>query len=58
MNWQHFQTYIEVATRAFEAMYNQLFELWIRREYKDIKKSFVVVNVQAVTKMWILMVSL
>ena len=44
MNWQHFQTYNEAATRAFEAMCNQLFELWIDREYKDTKKSFVVVN--------------
>ena len=44
MNWHHFQTYNEAATRAFEAMCNQLFELWIDREYKDTKKSFVVVN--------------
>lgn len=44
MNWQHFQTYNEAATRAFEAMCNQLFELWINREYKDMKQSFVVVN--------------
>lgn len=44
MNWQHFQTYNESSTRAFEAMCNQLFELWINREYKDNKKSFVVVN--------------
>lgn len=44
MNWQHFQTYNEAATRAFEAMCNQLFELWINREYKDTKQSFVVVN--------------
>lgn len=44
MNWQHFQTYNESSTRAFEAMCNQLFELWINREYKDSKKSFVVVN--------------
>lgn len=44
MNWQHFQTYNEAATRAFEALCNQLFELWIEREYKGNKKSFVVVN--------------
>ena len=44
MNWQHFQTYNEGATKAFEAMCNQLFELWINREYKNEKKSFVVVN--------------
>lgn len=44
MNWNHFQTYNEAETRAFEAMCNQLFELWIDREYKDIKKSFIVVN--------------
>ncbi len=44
MNWQHFQTYNESSTRAFEAMCNQLFELWINREYKDTKQSFVVVN--------------
>jgi len=44
MNWQHFQTYNEAATRAFEAMCNQLFELWVSREYKETKQSFVVVN--------------
>lgn len=44
MNWQHFQTYNEAATRAFEAMCNQLFELWVNREYRDTKQSFVVVN--------------
>lgn len=44
MNWQHFQTYNEAATRAFEAMCNQLFELWTDREYKETKRSFVVVN--------------
>lgn len=44
MNWQHFQTYNEAATRAFEAVCNQLFELWINREYKDTKQSYIVVN--------------
>ena len=44
MNWQHFQTYNEAVTRAFEAMCNQLFELWANREYKETKQSFVVVN--------------
>lgn len=44
MNWQHFQTYNEAPTRAFEAMCNQLFELWVNREYKETKQSFVVVN--------------
>ena len=44
MNWQHFQTYNEAATRAFEALCNQLFELWINRECKNTKQSFVVVN--------------
>lgn len=44
MNWQHFQTYNEAETRAFEAMCNQLFELWVNRNYQDKKLSFVVVN--------------
>lgn len=44
MNWQHFQTYNEAATKAFEAMCNQLFELWVNRECGDEKKSFIVVN--------------
>lgn len=44
MNWQHFQTYNEAVTRAFEVMCNQLFELWINRKYKENKQSFVVVN--------------
>ncbi len=44
MNWQHFQTYNEAPTRAFEAMCNQLFELWVNKEYKNNKESFVVVN--------------
>lgn len=44
MNWQHFQTYNEAETRAFEVMCNQLFELWANREYKESKQSFVVVN--------------
>lgn len=44
MIWQHFQTYNEAATRAFEAMCNQLFELWVNRECKETKQSFVVVN--------------
>lgn len=44
MNWQHFQTYNEAVTRAFEAMCNQLFELWVNRKYKETKQSFVVVN--------------
>ena len=44
MNWQHFQTYNEASTRAFEAMCNQLFELWVNREYRDTTRSFVVVN--------------
>ncbi len=44
MNWQHFQTYNEASTRAFEAMCNQLFDLWVNREYKEKRKSFVVVN--------------
>lgn len=44
MNWQHFQTYNEAPTRALEAMCNKLFELWVNREYKETKQSFVVVN--------------
>jgi hypothetical protein len=44
LNWEHFQTYNEAATRAFEAMCNQLFELWCRRTYIEKVKSFSVVN--------------
>lgn len=44
MNWQQFQTYNDAPTRAFEALCNQIFELWVNREYGDNKKSFVVVN--------------
>lgn len=44
MNWRIFQTYNEGEPRAFEAMCNQLFELWINRTYKEFLQSFVVVN--------------
>jgi hypothetical protein len=44
MNWEHFQTYNDASTHAFEAMCNQLFELWCRRNYSNDLKSFFVVN--------------
>lgn len=44
MNWTNFKTYNEAPTRAFEALCNQIFELWINRIYANEKKSFVVVN--------------
>lgn len=44
MNWSHFLTYNEAPTHAFEALCNQLFELWINRTYGEDKKTYVVVN--------------
>lgn len=44
MNWQHFQTYNEAPTRAFESMCNQLFELWCKKTYPDSLKAVTVVN--------------
>ena len=44
MNWTNFRTYNEAPTRAFEALCNQIFELWVNRNYLALKKSFVVVN--------------
>lgn len=44
MNWQHFQTYNEASTRAFESMCNQLFELWCKKTFHDSLISVVVVN--------------
>lgn len=44
MNWEHFQTYNDAPTHAFEAMCNQLFELWCIRNHSDNIKSFFVVN--------------
>lgn len=44
MNWQHFQTYNEAPTRAFEAFCNQLFEQYCKREIKEGIKHFAVVN--------------
>jgi hypothetical protein len=44
MNWQHFQTYNEAPTRAFECMGNQLFELWCRKTYPDSLKTVTIVN--------------
>lgn len=44
LNWQHFQTYNDAPTQAFETMCNQLFELWCKREYKDSLDSVTVVN--------------
>lgn len=44
MNWQHFQTYSEAPTRAFECMCNQLFELWCKKTYPDSLKIVTIVN--------------
>ncbi|PEE97786.1 hypothetical protein CON21_26255 [Bacillus thuringiensis] len=44
MNWEHFQTYNDAPTQAFETMCNQLFELWCKREYKASLDSVTVVN--------------
>jgi hypothetical protein len=44
MNWQHFQTYNEAPTRAFESMCNQLFELWCKKTYADSLKAVTIVN--------------
>lgn len=44
MNWQHFQTYNEAPTRAFECMCNQLFELWCKKTYADSLKTVTIVN--------------
>ncbi|MFS0594425.1 hypothetical protein AB1L05_22895 [Cytobacillus horneckiae] len=44
MNWQHFQTYNEAPTQAFESMCNQLFELWCNKTYPNSLKSFTTVN--------------
>jgi hypothetical protein len=44
LNWQHFQTYNEAPTRAFETMCNQLFELWCRKTYPESLKTVTIVN--------------
>lgn len=44
MNWDLFQTYGESFNSAFEAMCNQLFEHWCRREIGENNFSFYVVN--------------
>lgn len=44
MNWQHFQTYNEAPTQAFETMCNQLFELWCRKTYPESLKTVTAVN--------------
>ena len=44
MNWQHFQTYNEASTKAFESMSNQLFELWCRKAYIDSLETVTIVN--------------
>jgi len=44
MNWQHFQTYNEAPTRAFESMCNQLFELWCKKTFPDSLKAVVIIN--------------
>lgn len=44
MNWQHFQTYNDAPTQAFESMCNQLFELWSKKTYIDSIKTVTIVN--------------
>lgn len=44
VNWDHFQTYNDAPTQAFETMCNQLFDLWCKREYEDSLDSVTVVN--------------
>lgn len=44
VDWIKFNTYNESYNKAFEAMCNQLFELWCTREYKEENKGFLVVN--------------
>lgn len=44
MNWQHFQTYNDAPTQAFESMCNQLFELWCNKSYPDSLKTVTTVN--------------
>jgi hypothetical protein len=44
MNWQHFQTHNEASTRSFEAMCNQLFDLWCCGEYGDSLISVTTIN--------------
>jgi len=44
MNWQHFQTYNEAPTRAFECMCNQLFDLWCKKTYPDSLKVVTIIN--------------
>lgn len=44
MNWEHFQTYNDAPTQAFETMCNQLFDLWCKREYADSLVAVTTVN--------------
>lgn len=44
MEWNKFNCHSEAPTKAFEAMCNQLFELWCKREYKEDIEGFNVVN--------------
>jgi len=44
MNWQHFQTYNDAPTHAFESMCDQLFELWCKTTYDKNLLSVDVVN--------------
>lgn len=44
MNWQHFQTYNESVTLAFETMCNQLFKQWVKTEYCESIMSINIVN--------------
>lgn len=44
MNWTKFQTYGLAPDKAFEALCNQLFENWCKKEYSSSLTSFTVVN--------------
>lgn len=44
MNWQVFQTHNDAPTHAFEALCNQLFDLWCKRNYAGRMSAVTVVN--------------
>lgn len=44
MDWTRFNSFGESKNKAFEAMCNQLFELWCRRTYKEEIQGFMIIN--------------
>ena len=44
MNWTTFQTHNDDPRDCFEVLCNQLFENWVKEEYKDTIKAFSFVN--------------